>query len=71
MLRKQEKMEKIISQLSLQVKDMSEKLDNFEGKKKLEWWEVCIIFIKLSIKFFKLNINFIYLFILELCGRWG
>jgi ABC-type Fe3+-hydroxamate transport system substrate-binding protein len=40
--KKQEKMEKIIGQLSSQIKDISEKLDSVEGKKKLEWWEVCI-----------------------------
>ena len=43
MYQKQEKMEKMISQLSLQIKDISSKLDNVEGKKKLDWWEVCTI----------------------------
>ena len=42
---KQEKIEKNISQLSLQIKDLSKNLGNVEAKDKLEWWEVLYIFI--------------------------
>ena len=41
---KQEKIEKNISQLSLQIKNLSEKLGNVEAKDKLEWWKVLYIF---------------------------
>ena len=41
---KQEKIEKNISQLSLQIKDLSKNLGNVEAKDKLEWWKVLYIF---------------------------